>query len=204
MSTSNVTEHPPVQPGDLHELQEPPAWPKVVGWISAIWGGLGTCCLMLSGLGAVVGKMFIPPDQASQFPPSFMTPATMVMMVVGLVMSILLCVAGVMTINRKITGRYLHLVYAVISLILVPVGFWVGLQNQAMLEDWIRQNPDTQFAKQQQQMGGAAGQIVSYVFQGIGLLYNLFLIFWFGVVKKTPQSMGAGRQDDDLLDEDVS
>jgi predicted tellurium resistance membrane protein TerC len=201
MSAMNVSPNPPTHPGELEELKGPPAWPKVIGWISAVWGGLSGCCMLFGGVMAIGGAAMIPADQRNQFPPQFITPPMMVLMVVGVVSSILLLVAGIFTINRKITGRYLHLTYAILSLALFPVGIYLGLQNQAEMESWIRQNPDTQFAKQQA-AGGAVGQIFGYAMQGIGLLHILFLIVWFGVIKKTAASMGASRPDDDLLDEE--
>jgi hypothetical protein len=175
---------------EAHEL---PGWPKVVGIISIVWGGIGITCIGCGVAGALFAPSLIPRDQAAQMPPPMMSPLQYLQMLLGVVMAILLIFAGVLTLRRNISGRYLHLAYAALSLPLFALSIWAGLQQQAAMDQWAAQNPDSPMAKSMSGPQAQIGQVVGWAFgAAFGLLYPLFLFIWFGLIKRTPRSMGAG------------
>ncbi|MCC6427542.1 MAG: hypothetical protein IT435_12060 [Phycisphaerales bacterium] len=188
---------PPIEPEPFPA--ELPKWPKVVGIISIVWASLGTCCGVLGlGLG-VVGRSMIPPEKSDQFPPHFVSPPVVILGVVGLSFGLILLAAGIMTVSRKPIGRILHIVYSILSILIFPVSMYFNFQMQAEMEQWVQQNPNTDFAKQQAQMGsgGQLGQIIGMVIGTVmGLAYPVFCLIWFGLVKRKPGSMGVVPVDD--------
>lgn len=173
------------------EFVEPPSWPKAVGIISIVWGslmiGCGAC-----GIGfAFAGQSLIPPEQASQYPPVSINTVQLVAGGFGFILNALLIVAGAMTVGRKPLGRTLHLTYAVISIPLLALSIYGQVLQQSEVDRWVRENPDTAYAKQVASMGSIGsliGYAVAFVF---GLVYPMFCLVWFGLIKRSSQSMGA-------------
>ncbi|MCB9837924.1 MAG: hypothetical protein H6813_01165 [Phycisphaeraceae bacterium] len=178
---------------------ELPKWPKVVGIISIVWGSIGVIC---NGLG--VASSFLSPMMAGsagegQMPPSVTDPPMTVILasVFGVLLSIFLVVAGVMTVLRRYAGRSMHLIYAPLHLISIVVGVMMQLEIQSQNAQWAKDNPDTIFA-QQQQVGGIVGLVMLGIFTVIFLIWPVFCLVWFGLKKKTHQDMTGGVNIDSI------
>lgn len=176
----------------------PPGWPKTVGIISIVLGALNFTC---AGVGA--GWQFVQPgfmrnlDQQMQggVPPALLSTNPMLVAagIAGVVWSAFLIVAGAVTVARKPIGRWLHLVYAVVAIVLTAWGVKVQLDYQAQIAEWIRQNPDSQFA---QQAGAGTGSLIALVVGiALGLAWPLFCLVWFGLVKRSAESMTGGVEE---------
>lgn len=166
------------------ELYEPPRWPKVIGTISIVWGAMGLMCggCML-GMGIMMPTM-VKSVEAQQGPmPDVMKPTLLQLVVggIGLIVPIILIVAGIMTVARKATGAMLHLVYAVAGLISTIAYTAISLPHQAQLAEWVQQNPTDPWAKQANPgLGWAIFSIITL----ISLAYPVFCLIWFGAVKR--------------------
>ena len=127
------------------------------------------------------------------FPPSVTDPpvTAMIASVLGLLVSVVLIVAGVLTVLRKAGGRTAHLIYAPVHILLIVWGIiiQIGIQNETA--QWVRENPDADFS-QTQQMGSLFGLIIMGVMAIIFLIWPVFVLVWFGVNKKTHEDMTGG------------
>ncbi|CAG0973768.1 hypothetical protein PHYC_01392 [Phycisphaerales bacterium] len=183
---------PPIEAGDLELPPEPPKWPKVIGIISICWAGLGLTCTVCGVAGGAVGYAFMPESQRSQFPPNFgLTPGLMATAAFGTLNAGLLLIAGILTLRRKPLGGLLHLVVAAISILLFAVNVYFTMEQQAIIAQWARENSETQYAKQLNSGSQQIGQIVGWAFGALlGLGYPIFLLIWFGVVKRGAAAFG--------------
>ena len=163
-----------------------PAWPKVIGIISIVWGAIGVIC---NGFG--VASAFLMPmmmggaaGQLEGGMPSVVTdpPITaLIAAVLGVFLSAFLVIAGVMTVMRKANGRTAHLIYAPIYLILIVWNAMVQLG-----------------AQKQQRMTGPIGMIMLVVFVILFLIWPVFCLVWFGAIKKTHDDMTGGVEIDTI------
>lgn len=182
-----MTQESPIQYEEV--VVEVPGWPKVLGIISICWGVLSLGCVGCGLLGPALQSAMIPPEQAKDFPVLPPDPAQYAQLGLGGVFAVLLIVAGAMTAGRHILGRTLHLVYAVAAFPLLGLAVWVTMRQQAAMNQWIADNPDSQFAGQMKAMSGVSSMLgigLSIIF---GLAYPIFLLVWFGAVKRTHASM---------------
>lgn len=197
MSDQNhFEETPPHIPGALDVPDALPQWPKVIGIISICLAGLGLTCQVCGVAMAPLSMSIIPADQRDQYPPNMgVGPLVYLAAALGLPHGLLLLVAGIQTMRRRASGKMLHLIYALLALPLVAFGIWVQVEQQAVIAQWVRENPDTVYAKQMQMPGAAMGQYIGMIF-GIffGLAYPVFLLIWFGIVK-AKADMGTPRTD---------
>jgi len=179
---------------------ELPRWPKVVGVISIVWGSIGVIC---NGLGAVSalfsGSMMqgMADQMEGGMPPVLLDPplVNMIAAVLGLLLSIFLIIAGVLTVLRKAEGRMAHLIYAPVHIVLMIWGVMLQLNQQAAVADWVAANPDSDFAQSQQAAGGAGpmvGMAIMFVMIAIFLIWPVFNLVWFGVIKKSHEDMTGG------------
>ncbi|MFO0833808.1 MAG: hypothetical protein U0638_02465 [Phycisphaerales bacterium] len=183
---------PPVLDYDV-DMIEPPKWPKAVGITSIVIGAVMIGCAGCGVIGAIFGQAMMPPEMKNQMPPSQISPGMMIHMAAGVAADILLIVAGGMTLGRKLAGRHLHLAYAGFAVVLFGIGIWLQIQQQAVMQQWASQNPDNPTAKAMQGPMGSIGLVIGIVIGALfGLLYPLFLIIWFGFVKRTEESMTGG------------
>lgn len=162
-------------------------WPVVIGVISIVWASLGLVC---TGCGAGV-LAALPSMMQSQgpLPPSMMMSGMMALnMGLGLVLAILLLIAGILTLRRNPVGGKLHLVYAVLALPLVAFGIWIQFQQLAAMEQWVAENPSSPFAQGHSSAGNMIGMGFGVV---LGGGWPIFLLIWFGVVKNKAGSMGV-------------
>ncbi len=194
---------PPTEPthADDFDLRDPPSWPKVVGIISIVWGGLGLVC----GLGGIVmmpvGTKMMEPMLAGDPPPPTNQFGAMDygIAALGLGLAVLLLVAGIMTVGRKRAGWTAHLIYAAISIPLVLFSAYNNLQKQAGVEQWAKDFPSNDYAQMinnspggVQQASAIGGLVVLLIF---GLGYPLFCIIWFGLIKTKHEQMTGGAED---------
>lgn len=189
-----------ISPPTIHdpyvEPPEVPKWPKVVGIISTVWGSLGMLCgcLGLAGVmfsGAFQGMM----ESQGPLPPT-MQPgiAQSAQAIAGLLTTVLLLLAGILCINRKPVARPLHLIYAVISLVLLIIGVMIQIDLANEMGQWVKDNPDSPFA---QNYNATATLLLGVGLAVVlGLPWPLFCLIWFGFVKRTPEDMTGGVEAD--------
>ncbi len=168
------------------------SWPKVVGIISIVWGCLGITCMACGVGGIFIGPALMPAEMRNQpLPPTMhLTPLQAGLFVVGFIMSLVLLAAGIQTMRRSLSGRTLHLVWAVVSCFSVVVGLYVAWNQQVEMERWLNENPDSQFAKGPRVSKGT-GMAIAGALNGIGLIWPIFCLVWFGAIKRTQASFGA-------------
>ncbi len=186
--------HEQIPPSNgVPELPPPlPAWPKVIGIISIVWGGLGLLCggcgllsPALTGMAMQGSGQELPPAMLPQGP-------QMVVIALSMLVAVVLIVAGATTVGRKPLGRTLHLVYALLSIPLTAISLWLSMKQQADLAQWASENPDNMFAQQMSNPGQKIGQMMGLVFgAAMGFGYPVFCLIWFGLVKKA-SDMGSG------------
>lgn len=166
-----------------------PQWPKAIGIVSIIWAGIGLTCLGCGVLGMVVGQNFMTEEMRAQSPPIHFDLMQMIAMGLGAVNAVLLVVAGVATLRRSMAGRWLHLAYALASLPLFALGMWTTMQQQDEQRQWYLEHPDSPGAKMMTSSGGTLQLIILGIQILLGLGYPLFLLVWFGFVKRSSASM---------------
>lgn len=184
----------PEQQAQYEEVYvEVPQWPKVVGILSIVWGSLGTLC---GGCGAGYFA-FMPQilksaeEQLGPAPQELVpSPPMIASMVFGVLVTIVLIVAGILTVRRTIAGRLAHLAYAVMSIAGTAAYTFFSLQYQHALTDWMQKNPDSKWAGQGgMQMGSGAQNIVTAIMVALSVAWPVFCLVWFGLVKRTQASM---------------
>ncbi|MDX2132448.1 MAG: hypothetical protein SFY69_10390 [Planctomycetota bacterium] len=180
---------PPFEPGLIDEMRPIPSWPKVIGIISICWGALGLVCTGCGGLWYALGPQWLAQQPGmGELPPSMKpTGAMWLVLAAGLGLAGLLIGAGVTCTMRRPVARPLHLVYAVLALLVGVVSTYVQWQTMVAMNQWVAENPDSQFAKQHNAAGQMAGLVAGLV---IGNAWPLFALVWFGAVKRTRESFG--------------
>ncbi|MBY0113653.1 MAG: hypothetical protein K2Y21_12600 [Phycisphaerales bacterium] len=187
-----MSEENNVRPEAMDMLAEPTSWPKVIGIISMVWGGLSVTCAGCGGVMAMVGPAMLPPEmQQGPLPPTMGLNATNITSIgFGFVMAAILFVAGLFTLRRSMTGRTLHLVWSGLSLAWIPVGLYLVFRQDAAMKLFIRENPDSPFSK-----GPGAesnlGMMIGFGMTILFSIYPLFIFVWFLLIKKTKESFGA-------------
>src|SRR3954468_11066775 len=110
-----MSQMPPVDPVlDMPLLDEPPAWPKVIGIISIVVASLGLACGVcgLANIALLPVMENMTKDKLGPMP-AIMKP-TGLQMALGVVQMgwpALLLGAGIATVRRRYSGRTMHLVY---------------------------------------------------------------------------------------------
>ncbi len=193
-SEPNWTDAPPTEPGELLLPGDAPRWPRVVGIISIVWGSLGLLC---AGCGIVYFGVMMPrfsqmaEEQMGGPMPAVMMPplGQYVMMALGTVLAVVLVVAGSLTAARNPLGRVLHLAYGAVGVLLSLVGSAIGVQQQLAIAEYFRQNPTDPWAKQN---NPTVGFVMVAVMALLGLAWPGFCLIWFGLVKRTAESLTGG------------
>lgn len=193
-----MTDHsvPPTHADLLDDDISPrPAWPKVIGIISIIWGALGLVC----GVVFAAMMMFLPSMMQGQSfeggtPPVFpyVPPPTILMavMFVSLLWTILLIVGGSTTAARKPVGRPMHIAWAIGAILIGAFSMKLQVDSQNTLTDWMRENPTAQVT---QMSGGSAGGLVGLAISAFfSFAWPLFVLFWFLVVKRRSADIAEG------------
>lgn len=171
----------------------PPAWPKVVGILSIIFGLVAI--LFGAGMTAMIpvfGNLIEPQLEGDPLPPNMvLTPTLIAVAVFGVLCNLLLVVAGFMTVARKPAGRTMHLVYAVLLMLATFATSFYQVRILKATEQWAAEYPNNMMAQQMSSPGQDVGQIIGIVFAlALGLAWPLFCIIWFGMVKRDPDDMG--------------
>ncbi|TVQ60559.1 MAG: hypothetical protein EA379_08010 [Phycisphaerales bacterium] len=189
---------PTTHNADDLNFDEPAKWPKIVGIISIVLAGVGFVC---GGIGT--GFMFLTPgimrtvesDLTGGVPPQVLTidPALTAIMVFGTLWAVVLFVAGVSLLGRKPAARMMHIVYAAVAVLLTFVSTYLSMQQQQAISDWVAQNPDSEYA---QTMHSEMGAMIGVAFGlALGLLWPVFLLFWFLIVKRDAAEISRGVQE---------
>ena len=183
---------------------EPPKWPKVVGILSMIFGGISVTC---GGLG-MIAIPFLGPLMEGALngaPPSpDLDPDAITLGIGGLslVLNAVLLIAGFVLIGRKPSGRLLHLVYSLVFIPVAVAASWNALRIQTAKEAWAVEYPDNPTAQGVQQMldaGIPMGAITAILTLVISLAWPLFCLIWFGLVKTKLHQMTGERDPHDPL-----
>lgn len=191
-------EHPAlyVDRGPVEEdWVEPAGWPKVIGIISIVWGGLNTMCIGCgAGMQFMMGGMLqtVYPDGmplVMQSPP----PINYASGAISAAAAIFLIVCGVMLLLRNPIARPLHLMYGVIALLATAFGMYLQIEVQAELAQWANDNPGTAFA-QQQAKSGAFGAFIGVIVTALFAVWPLFCLIWFGAVKRKSSEIARGAE----------
>lgn len=167
-----------------------PGWPRLVGILSIVWGSLGIVCggCMTLSSAFMRNLLKMAEEQNGPAPEAMITPPALVAsMGFGTLVTILLLVAGITTLKRSITGRTLHLIYAVLSILNSVAGLWLSLEQHKAMAEWASQNAGNPYAANAN-MGGM-NTMIAVVFTAIAVAYPLFILIWFGLIKRAQASM---------------
>jgi hypothetical protein len=156
-------------------------WPMVIGIIAIILGALGA-------LGGCMGVAFtpflgmveklVPPGQAPQLEGmAEMVPALMVTAFAGLVVAVLLLIAGSGLVARRPWAMTACLAWAAVKMVFVVVNAFIGYQiNQAQFEA-IQSDPNVPaFMSAFFPAMGAFGSCVGIAW---GWIFPIFMLIWF-------------------------
>jgi len=186
-------------PEEFPDDIEPPEWPKWVGGIGLAVGGLGTCCSLMGAASTALAPRLMQMAAAGQqmdLPPVMTSPplATRLSVAAQVVTSLLLVVAAALCLARKPASRTLHLVWAVLAIAVFLWATYVGLQVQAQIDQWVRDNPDAEFAELMRSGAGMQGAMTQMISIGINTLLSLawpiFCLIWFGLIKRRARDFG--------------
>ncbi len=198
MSTTNEPSPPNAVPQYLDLPPTPPVWPKVIGIISIVFASLGLVC---GGCGLIVtpfmGQLMGSAAEGHELPPIYQPNiGNMAYAALGLLSALLLLIAGALTISRKPVGRMLHLVYAIVGIPLTIGGLYIQWKLQRETAAWAAQaDPANPFAQQFNSPQAGFGNMIGMAFGAVfGLSYPLFLLVWFGLVKRKASDMGTAPE----------
>lgn len=188
-----MSQLPPGPPGthpeyDVELFAPLPVWPKVVGILSIVWGSLGLVC---GGLGSLLTPLMsswmTKAAQGYPLPPTMaFGPVEFVFAAARALVGGLLLLAGIMLVSRNATARPLHLFYALVAMCLVATGsVWAFIKNGQMAQ-YVADYPDSPLA-----MGhnAAISLILLVVAVLVAMVWPLFCLIWFGLVKRRPEDM---------------
>lgn len=185
---------PPTSPDDIDDdFAEPPGWPKPVGIISIIWGSLGVVCTGGGTAMQTLSSSMLSGSIEGPLPPMVTNPPIVIYVsgAMAALWGVFLIVCGAVTVNRKPVGRTMHLVYSVVAIVLITWGLYIGFQMQAEMAQWIKDNPDTQYA-QMQGTGAAIGMTIGIAVSFVRYIWPVFCLIWFGLIKTKPEQMTGG------------
>lgn len=177
---------------DDDDLPEPPKWPKPVGITSIVFASLGLICNGCGVFGSLASDQMYKMAEPQLGPaPDVLKPtaAVTVISMLGFLWAILLLIAGILTLTRNYAGRLTHIVYSIGGILLISIGTYLQLEQQAAFKEWARQNPDSQWVLQVDNPIGMISMVVGIL---IGLSWPLFCLIWFGFIKKTREDFTGG------------
>lgn len=180
-------------------FETPTVWPRVIGIVSIVWGTLTLTCAGCGVLGIAFNAAGLNPASSQPNPPptAVISGQMVVQVVTGLSTALLLLVAAIFTLRRSIVGRTLHLVWSVLSLLLFPLSLWLIYTQHVQTQQWMRDNAHTPEAKAMAAFTSADSDVSFYVQAGLAsifLLYPIFVLVWFTLVKRTQESFGQTRE----------
>ena len=114
---------PPTQPGAYIPPEQPSSWPKVIGIICVVLGGLGILGAASSALGPAISNFFasmMPDDQANVMEVTKeYQPWTMIIALLQGILAVLLLAGGIGLLQRRRWGIAVSMVWAVLRMLLV-------------------------------------------------------------------------------------
>lgn len=164
-----------------------PGWPKGIGITSIVLASLGLCCGvcgvgMMFAQGSLMkmapAEMGTPPDVM------FASPGQMILAATGVPFSLVLLFAGIACMRRKASGRMLHLIYAIPSILLAVPGTWLAIQQINAQAAWKAANSGDKWAQQMHPEFGYFGVAIGLLFS---LAWPVFAAIWFGLMSKKPE-----------------
>lgn len=165
----------------------PPRWPKPIGVISIVLGilaMLGT--LMLVGM-ILLGASFLKSQLGgAPLPPTMQfTPVLIALTAIGVLINFGLVFAGAMLVLRKPTARPLHLAYALISILGTFAGAFYQFHSQAAIRAWASDHPSNERVQEIASDSQSPAQVTfGVVMLGVALIWPVFCIIWFGMIKR--------------------
>ena len=189
--------------GETTEIK-PAGWPKPIGVLSLVFGILAvTCGVAGTGL-SFFSESFAQTMSFGQLPPATppfpmmpsASPLFIASGVLGVIVNIVLIVAGIRLLKRQQQGRTLHLAYALLGVLAAFVGTYAGYVGQqdllASQAAWAEQYGEaSDYGKQiaaqvdmQQQCAGTSQAVGSIIGLAGWLAWPVFCIIWFGMAKK--------------------
>lgn len=201
MSQMNSPSVPPTH-SDFSVPAEPPGWPKVVGIISIVFGGLGIFCNVCGMVGQLASGAvvnMVPEEQREQMRQQMASvgPGQLAMYAFSVLIAIFLIIAGVMLTKRQYAARMMHIVYAVIGLLTVIIGTWVTKNGMDAQLASASLDPNMKSEQLQGMKFGMYGGLAFGVC--IGLSYPLFCLVWFGLIKRTHRDMTGGFEQEPIV-----
>lgn len=203
---------PPMMPGELQSA-EPPAWPKVIGIFSIVWGSLAIICgvcgaVMVFATGPFMEWAASLQSQSGQQGPGVMPtgplPAELKMNIVTILGAIIapigglvLLFGGISLVQRSPASRTLHIAYALISLLGTSLGMIGAIIYARTINAYVAANPgDAWGVFMSSQSGGTQFQVIQAgVISCFGALYPLFVLVWFLLVKRTNSDLVRVERD---------
>jgi hypothetical protein len=198
-ATNDQEINEPTEHWEPVDLQERPKWPKVIGIISIVFGALGLTC---GGIGLVAAPLSAglmenalegdPLPYGMEF-----TGVDYAIGGVGLVMSVVLLIAGITAVTRRPLTRSLHLIYGACG---IPLNVWSMLNQmgkQELNQQWAQEFPNNPMAANMSGNGPGAmiGQVIALVLMLVlGFGVPIFYLIWFGLVKTKPEQITGGDE----------
>jgi hypothetical protein len=191
MSAPTTMSTPPTMPGPIAPYPATGGWPKIIGILSIVFGGLGVlqhACYTLSSFSSSLITSLMPTGQAEgEMFKKLMEKNATPLMISGVLyiiltgLSVLLIVAGVKTLSRSASGATFHKLWAIGKIIVSVIMMfpaYIMMQNQFEL---MREMGAT---------GGGAALPGAGFFGAIGIFgvifgllfacaYPVFLLIWF-------------------------
>lgn len=198
MNESDLAEGSSLRPEPHPDMDLPPTWPKPLGITDIVLASLNLTCAGCGVVGLSMGMIF--PDGLAQaypdgYPPQIASPAPALIgtIVFSSLVQLVLAAAGTMLLMRRSVARPLHLVYAALAMLSFVASIVVQVQSQVDMTEWVKQNPGTKFA-QEQQVSGPIGQIVGWTLGIVlGFLWPAFVLVWFLAIKKDASEIERGK-----------
>lgn len=209
---SQFDQNPPTF-GEPDFAEPRPGWPTGLGIFSIVWGSLGVLCggctaastfaqgLMLEWAAKMQAQG---PQQAGAGAlPTGPIPAELqpsAMQVVGGVIhplgGVILLVAGILLCMRRPVARMTHLVYAAVSLLGTIVGVMGVMSWVNSFRAFEAAQPDHEWVAYFNNFSNPSMMVAQTIgFAFVSVLFPVFVIIWFGMVKKRPEDMGAVAPD---------
>ena len=180
---------------DLDDVPEEITWPKTVGIVSIVWGSFMMMCngcgLAGPAMQAWGQRQAVANGQKAMDMPAVMNPNTVetVAYVLSIALGAFLMASGIMLVARKPVARAMHLAFGGVWFVVMVVGLVNGIMKMSAIAAFFKDNPDHEMAKW---MSPATMLLTTVAMVGIGAIWPVFCLVWFGLVKRTARAM-TGR-----------
>lgn len=184
------------------EFKPQPTWPTFIGVVGCVWGGLtllyNGCCQVGGSLLGKVAMGAMPPEMQDQMKAqmAMIGPVDIVFMLVLTCISALLLVSAILLLRRKPIAAKFHLAYGAFAVVVLLAHIGWGVYRSGQIAQMMQQNMAASGGNNP--MGGFANMsetmmiVMTIVMGVIRLIYPVFCLIWFGVVKKNAD-MGSNE-----------